>query len=324
MTQCRNCGADSSLFLCTRCTRELRDMLAHLPRWIGYLEDAVNGQTRLGESARRSSDKGSPALANLGTGGAPRKGHLHHGAVSHAVVDFSESPSGLLEYTHSVLVEWCRDICHTRGHTLRMRVYRSDFVGPLQIDDVRYDHPDQTGPIALWLAQHVSAIACDEGAAVAYREIAQIVADIERCINRPLPPRFVGPCPTPLDAGHHHDCDKAHPHACAIALTAGRSATEVTCPSCGATHNVEELTQRLSDEVSDWWMTQNELLLAMESIRQPVPLRTFQEWRRRRKIPSMLGADGAPRYRLVDAQRLREERTQVAATGASAHRRAAT
>lgn len=32
--------------------------------WIEYLEDACHGKTRLGESARRSSEKGSPMLHN--------------------------------------------------------------------------------------------------------------------------------------------------------------------------------------------------------------------------------------------------------------------
>ncbi|TDH48871.1 hypothetical protein E2F47_22155 [Mycobacterium eburneum] len=180
-----------------------------------------------------------------------------------------------------------------------------------------------TANLALWLAEHVDTIAADEHADVCYLEIEGIVHDIVRAINRPLPPRFCGPCPAQLDADHDRNCTQQHPHACATAITAPRDADNTSCPSCGAIHDPDELERELLKVIESWWMTQNELLLAMESIRQPVPLRTFQEWRKKRKIPSILGVDGAPRYRLLDAQRLRQQKTQIATTGTRAHRKRA-
>lgn len=96
---CANCDAKTAdTYGCNRCTAELRTMLTGLPRWLTHLEEAATGQTRLGESARRSTEKGSPALCRLGPKG-----------------DFRDSPGELLERASAVLVEWVRDICETRG-----------------------------------------------------------------------------------------------------------------------------------------------------------------------------------------------------------------
>lgn len=76
---CEACGRKTHTgFLCGPCCDELRDMLTGLAGrtatnnltgysrpaegWIGALEDAALGRTRLGESARRSTERGSPML----------------------------------------------------------------------------------------------------------------------------------------------------------------------------------------------------------------------------------------------------------------------
>jgi hypothetical protein len=88
--KCTQCTKPADLFLCGRCIAELRESLQSLPDWLQALEEAVNGQTRLGESVRRSTEKTGPMLCNL-------------------------EASELLTQTHAVLVEWVRDICETRG-----------------------------------------------------------------------------------------------------------------------------------------------------------------------------------------------------------------
>src|SRR5271156_1103881 len=102
MTQCQHCYGKSQLFLCGQCSRELRDMLhglAHGQRlptgqtsagWIENLQDGVWGRTRLGESARRSTDRNSPLMVHL-------------------------DASRLLDNVHAVLVRWVQDICDSRG-----------------------------------------------------------------------------------------------------------------------------------------------------------------------------------------------------------------
>jgi hypothetical protein len=52
--ECGACGRKSTLWLCSPCQDELKEMLSGLPRWINHLEEAALGQTRLGESARRA------------------------------------------------------------------------------------------------------------------------------------------------------------------------------------------------------------------------------------------------------------------------------
>lgn len=65
-------------------------MLRGLPRWLGYLADAAHGQTRLGESTRRSSDLTTPMLCNL-------------------------TASDLYRQVRSTLTRWVQDICESRG-----------------------------------------------------------------------------------------------------------------------------------------------------------------------------------------------------------------
>ncbi|MEZ0366790.1 hypothetical protein ACAG26_24255 [Mycobacterium sp. pUA109] len=99
---CTVCTAKTDLFLCGRCKGELRSTLSGLVRGpaytnghygaggLAFLLQAAHGQTRLGESARRSTDKGSPMLCNL-------------------------RASELLANVSNFLSTWIRDICETRG-----------------------------------------------------------------------------------------------------------------------------------------------------------------------------------------------------------------
>ncbi|BBZ09880.1 hypothetical protein [Mycobacterium branderi] len=49
--------------------------------------------------------------------------------------------------------------------------------------------------MARTLADNVTAIAAHQDAGRCYREIQKLIDDIEYRINRPKPPRFLGPCP---------------------------------------------------------------------------------------------------------------------------------
>jgi hypothetical protein len=100
-TTCQRCARKCQLFLCQACTTDLRDMLLGLAQgpelngkraagWIEYLEDAALGRTRLGESARRSTERNTPLPVNLGA-------------------------SKLLGNVHAMLARWVQDICESRG-----------------------------------------------------------------------------------------------------------------------------------------------------------------------------------------------------------------
>jgi hypothetical protein len=157
LTACTNCARTAELWLCNRCQTNLRALLNDLPGWITALQEDAYGQTRHGQSARRSTDKGSPALCKLGKDGS-----------------FKRSPGQWLLYTQSVAVEWAADVCETRNTPIPAL----DTIGFIRL-----------------LARHVNTIAHDPAAHVAYREFEQIRDTIERLVDRPRSPLFAGPCP---------------------------------------------------------------------------------------------------------------------------------
>ena len=101
---CQHCGAKTQLALCQRCQTDLKDMLTGLaqgqphpngqptPGWLEYIEDAALGRTRLGESARHSTDTTSPMPVNL-------------------------TASQIYEDTHAMLQKWAETIS-TKTETL--------------------------------------------------------------------------------------------------------------------------------------------------------------------------------------------------------------
>jgi len=105
MINCSVCHRKSQLHLCTDCSNQLREMLTGLAvgfpldngkrsrPWLQCLEDAALGDTRLGESARRSTDRTTP-------------------------LPFGETASQILTNTHTRLATWFQTINVKNGvHT---------------------------------------------------------------------------------------------------------------------------------------------------------------------------------------------------------------
>lgn len=254
MTKCTHCLRSAELFLCTRCQTELRDTLNDLPGWITALQEDAWGQTRMGESVRRSTDLGSPALCKLGPSGS-----------------FARSPGQLLVYTHSVAVEWTRDLCETRGVEIPIL---------------------STSGLMRWLSRHVTAIASDPGAAVCYREIQEIRADIEARVDRPCSPLFAGICPT---------------EGCAAELVIPPGGVkQFQCRGCGSIHLVHELlTRRLNEAPPDLLFTAGEVLIVMNMLRMPVPERTWRRWRAQGHVQPAGELYGERAYRIQDVREMR-------------------
>src|ERR1700743_2563411 len=97
---------------------------------------------------------------------------------------------------------------------------------------------------ALFLSGRVGVIAAREDAGQCFNEVKKAVDDIERMINRPIPPMFLGPCPVVIT-------DARARRACGTALTAARKDVEVRCPACDTTHNVERLIIQQIDDTDD-------------------------------------------------------------------------
>ncbi|ORV92786.1 hypothetical protein AWC11_07220 [Mycobacterium interjectum] len=171
--------------------------------------------------------------------------------------------------------------------------------------------------LARALAANVAAIARHETAGQCFTEVKAAVDTIERMINRPIPDRFLGPCPVVLT-------DNYGERICNTELTAGRNDETIQCPSCKATHDVKELQQQQFDKIGDESFTVSQLYkMILPIMREYVPLRTLQHWAATSKlIPTGYDSDGEPRFLLNDVRALRDAKPQKAATGRAAKRRA--
>jgi hypothetical protein len=169
--------------------------------------------------------------------------------------------------------------------------------------------------MSTWLATNVSAIAADESAGLFFGEIKDAVDEIERCINRPIPDRFLGPCPALIT-------DNYGERICNVELTAARADDHVQCPSCKTTHRVEELHEQQMRNTDVMSFTLSQLYRMILPInREYVPLRTLQHWvTRGRLVPTGYDADGEPRFLLADVRELRDRKPQGKPTGAAAHK----
>jgi hypothetical protein len=201
--------------------------------------------------------------------------------------------SDLLDDVNRILVRWVQDMCDS---------HRVIYHAP-------EDGDGDTAKLAIWLGHNVNAIAAGDDAGMCMDEISGAVHRILTTINRPIPPRFCGPCPSA------HPEDEAR--QCNMALMARRDAIDVRCPQCTNTHNVDYLLRRLLTEVDHWRFTVKEVLMIMETLGDPVHVRTFQRWRKlgivkpagykrvdgRVVIKAHQGDNTEPMYRLADVRR---------------------
>jgi hypothetical protein len=180
-------------------------------------------------------------------------------------------------------------------------------------------HP---APLARYLSEHTLRIASLESAGECFSDISDAIISIENAINRPVPPRFLGPCPTPVDSSHDKNCKNSHPHICNTELTAARADSHVQCPSCKTTHRVGELHEQQMRNTDVMSFTLSQLYRMILPInREYVPLRTLQHWvARGRLVPTGYDADGEPRFLLADVRELRDRKPQKVATGSAAHK----
>lgn len=267
-TDCRRCGAAAELFLCKTCTDELHTILTMLPRWLAHLEEAATGQTKMGENAPRASSDEAP-------------------------IRFNGKASRLLDQAHGILVSWVRELCETRGVRYKPRSWMATAKGSPFID-VKLD--DNT-VMLFWLADNVGAIAGDEDAVRCYTEMVYLRDSIERVINRPTAPRFVGPCPALLE-------DRTR---CGTQLLADRAAENVTCPVCKNTYNVEDAITRLLLEVRNFSFSITDLHLMLTKLEMPVPRKTLYDWVYKGRITPTGQHAGKSVYLLADVLATRGE-----------------
>ena len=207
---------------------------------------------------------------------------------------YNPAAAELYDAANNTLTTWLRHLCEQRGIDV-----------PLL---------NTNREVCNWLRANVNAIAADEAALEIFSDIEDLVTSIERRINRPIPPRFLGPCITdPVEEETLTERRYRGDHAtrCNRALAAERGAKDVTCPDCKRTHNVETMVEQLYAQAGHALMTVRELIdWVLPRLDEPIPQTTLERWIRLGIIP-VRGRDSKGTM-MVQLSDVRVARTQGA------------
>jgi hypothetical protein len=295
--QCQNCSSPArDAFLCRLCTTKLRQMLADCVWWIDRLAEAAIGDTRMSSGTGAHgyqqrypingehniahylatypgmADDLPDAKAITGRYMSARRQALAAGGVN-------DRASALLDSINNTLTTMVRDICETRGLPIRnVRAYPPRFIGALQNGAIRCDYHGRTQFAAQWLSEHVMAICAGEDAGQTFSEIQSLTGDdrrdgrICRAINRPIPIRELGRCPT------WHEQTRA---ICGTSLRARADALEVFCHICRVTHKTDRLQLLLISDLARAKVTAAEILRLNRVLPEDYRIseRSLRRWR---------------------------------------------
>lgn len=344
--KCTACQGESpNGFLCGRCVDDLQTMLGalvtggpvtetvvvgrtksggqwriertrHIAGLLEHLEDAAVGRVRLGAQGRhtRTSPAGlngddhpivefpDDAEDNLEKARVQRPTVLRRRLLAAGRVN-ERASTMLADLTHTLQV-WAGGLATLHGTVINP-------INPLRVTARDY---------AGWLAANTGLIARDEDAGVFLRQIRTDIRRIESVINRPVPPRECGPCPTVIDEG------RKGRRRCATRLLASRTAIEITCESCGMTYNIERLMQRLLKDFDELVLTRSQIIDVLPQLSEQagmdcaLPAHRFDYWRAKKRIVPVgwwtpgdpIGAthdirrtsSDRPAYRVQDVRRL--------------------
>lgn len=214
-----------------------------------------------------------------------------------------------LDEVRNSLTTWVRHIAETRG----IRFVRPTFVGPLLPGHVRMGSSNLE--LLAFLRAHVGAIACDEAAGEILGVFQDHVRAIEKVINRPVPRKYLGPCPTWREAADDTEAtiviEGKRYKACGFDLNAIEDAIEITCPQCRKTHNCNWLQMALQKELESTPLPREKILKAnrIQPDGHRISENTLRHWFTRGNLkPHSVGAGGEPRYLWSDVIKLRSER----------------
>ncbi|SHT85522.1 bacteriophage protein [Mycobacteroides abscessus subsp. bolletii] len=254
MTLCRKCYQPAHLFLCPRCTEQLRENLDQLAWFVERLDETVTRQDTL-------------TLGSIGQS-------------SEEPMPFNLTASSLAHSARNTITTWVRTVCEHHGIEFGpVRVVSLDFIGPLP--DSRWRRlPRRYTPtlpdMCEWLAEHVQAIALTPGAEECADEMEQLREQIIKAINR-NERRFAGPCPT--IKGHNQRGEQIH---CDEMLYAEADEQFVECPRCKSKIDVDK--NRLRSAVNRDLMPEAKLLEILESLGEKVPRVKLYEWIRTKRL----------------------------------------
>lgn len=317
--KCLRCHADSQTHLCHACSTRTRNTLRGLPRLLRHLREAAHGQTRLGDIGRHTPYRSRHELH----GDTQLAAHIEplpprdqwDKPVNYTDNDDNPDPdtdpADLYESRQARQTATLRKLLAAGGVNERASTLHATIVDCLTtwIRDLAETHHLNTSMIGspadmcIWLAHHHHHIANHPAADEITDELETHTRTILRIINRPTPPRYLGPCPTPLDTGHDPKCAHPHPHPCGTALQAHTKATTVTCPHCGTQHDdLNEIGREAIETADDKYGTQHELMMFMAALGTPITDTRLRQWRRRRNVRQRTLPDGTPEYHFGDAR----------------------
>ena len=269
MSTCQACQGRAELWLCRTCTTELAALLRDLPWWIDRLIEAAVGDVRLGDGGRTSAPRGIRGDDTLASQIEPlpschcddechcdplaARRRRERVALAHAlsIGHVNASASELHDDVRNGLSTWIRHLCEHRGIDL--------------------PHLSTAPDMARWLHRHVDVVALDEAAGEILDELTDMRQRVERTINRPIPRKWLGYCPT---------WNEGTRKACGRELWAPGDAIETWCRDCRTTHNCNRLQLLL---VNDMAREKVSIARVRELNRKlpeeyRVPERTLRDW----------------------------------------------
>lgn len=310
--ECNRCSRKTDMFICTTCVQGLRQQLLDLPWWLDRLVETAVGQAKLSDGGRRSKRRnvlhGDDSLASHiekfpnenETDLEKARRQRERAALAHALSIGRVNARASDEYDriHGTLTRWIQDLCESRG--IETPILKT------------------ASGMAKWLAKHVSAIAGQEDAEQCCDDIADITKKVERIVNRPIPPRYVGPCPgeAPEQVLTKRREEDNHETRCNRELTASHKSDAVTCPQCDTTHEIEAVIAQNLEESGDKLMTIRELVdWVLPRLDEPVPERTLYRWMRNGTLEVVGRNDrGDDMVRLSDVLVIRRSKPRHAAS----------
>ena len=270
---CTICGAESSLFLCTRCAGELRELLVGCRNgehgqpgivwYIPRLREQAYLQARLGVSNGAKSSRQGYALL-----------------VDKRAIE-------LLTRIHGTLDDWKADLDRLSGT-------QSD------------EQPWAGVVLARQLSNRVRELRRHPNSHELHRDLLSYAKQAWRVINRP-PDNLCGPCPNMVLNGENQPAGMP----CQTMLYAEENATTVRCPRCRALHDVEALRKAMRDIITDMLFTGPELLRLMETrLNDRMPTATFYKMiQDGRIVARSIADDGVKFYTYNDVCQAREKPT---------------
>jgi LSD1 subclass zinc finger protein len=188
---------------------------------------------------------------------------------------FNDKASDLVGDINETLSRWALSVAHRHGYDIAVPVFWHG--PPEKYRYTSYDH-------AMFLAAHVSDLVNDEDVGELCSSLRNYVKRGLAIVNPPIEPMFCGPCPAPVQ--DHRRCVNSdgvntcgyRPHECATSLMSPRGALEVTCPACGAVHDVQRLINSLLANADNYRGTIPELHRALRMLEEPVEMGTLYTW----------------------------------------------